>query len=175
MATIGKNLTSTTPINHSYQPLLSTTPINHSYQPLLSITPINHSYQSLLSTTPINQTNQPLLSTTPIILYWLWKGRSNAGCSRSHEVLQRLCFSVVYHSTCPACPVVLSQNFPPKLRKTIYPFVTKTRQKLIEKVLIYPVDSRGAGSNLGRGGGSISKKGTLFYFGKQAEKIACLY
>ena len=30
---------------------------------------------------------------------------------------------------------------------------------------------RGAGSNLGRGGGgSISKRGTLFYFGKQAEK-----
>ncbi len=31
--------------------------------------------------------------------------------------------------------------------------------------------ARGAGSNLGQGGGdSISKKGTLFYFGKQAEK-----
>ncbi len=31
---------------------------------------------------------------------------------------------------------------------------------------------RGTGSNLGQGGGggSISKKGTLFYFGKQTEK-----
>ena len=55
--------------------------------------------------------------------------------------------------------------------KTIYPFVTKTRQKLIEKMLIH-LHSRGAGSNLGQGGGggSVSKKGTLFYFGKQAEK-----
>ena len=31
--------------------------------------------------------------------------------------------------------------------------------------------NRGAGSNLGQGGGAASrKKGTLFYFGKQAEK-----
>ena len=38
------------------------------------------------------------------------------------------------------------------------------------QIQVYNVTNRGAGSNLGQGGGSISKKGTLFYFGKQAEK-----
>ena len=56
--------------------------------------------------------------------------------------------------------------------KTIYPFVTKTRQKLIEKMLIH-LHSRGAGSNLGQGqggGGQRLEKGHLILLWQTSRK-----
>ena len=60
-----------------------------------------------------------------------------------------------------------------KLQILFYLVVVMSWKRLLNILKILPRYrwDIGAGSNLGQGGrGSISKKGTLFYFGKQAEK-----